>query len=87
MPANFTRAFAERLNRTSRLTVKEAQSGDRIERGHVLVAPGGHQMMVDRKGASVKIIEGDERVNYRPCVDITFGSAAAAPAVLSWLLC
>jgi two-component system chemotaxis response regulator CheB len=37
--------------------------------------PGGKQMMVDGRGA-VKILPGDERLNYKPCVDITFGSAA-----------
>lgn len=78
MPENFTRAFSERLNRQSALTIKEAEQGDRIERGKVLVAPGGKQMMVDRNGATVKILDGDDRVNYKPCVDITFGSTAAS---------
>ncbi len=76
MPENFTKAFAERLDRQSALSVKEAESGDRIERGKVLVAPGGKQMMIDRSGKAVKIIDGDDRVNYKPCVDITFASAA-----------
>lgn len=78
MPENFTKAFAERLDRQSALSVKEAENGDRVERGKVLVAPGGKQMMLDRSGATVKIIDGDDRVNYKPCVDITFASAAAA---------
>ncbi len=78
MPENFTKAFAERLNRQSKLTVKEAEPGDRLEPGTALVAPGGKQMMIDRSGKSVKIIDGDERVNYKPSVDIAFGSAAAA---------
>ncbi len=78
MPENFTKAFAERLNRSANLTVKEAESGDRIERGRVFVAPGGKQMIVDKSGHSLKIIEGDNRVNYRPCVDITFASVANA---------
>jgi citrate/tricarballylate utilization protein len=43
--------------------------------GLALLAPGGKQMMVDGRGA-VKILPGDERLNYKPCVDITFGSAA-----------
>lgn len=78
MPENFTKAFSERLNRNASLNVKEAESGDKIEVGSVLVAPGGKQMMIDRKGNSVKIIDGDDRVNYKPCVDITFASAASA---------
>ncbi len=77
MPENFTKAFAERLNRNSALTVKEAETGDRLEPGVVLVAPGGKQMMIERSGKSVKIIDGDDRVNYKPCVDITFASAAS----------
>ena len=76
MPENFTRAFSERLNRSAQLEVKEAEQGDRLSAGKVLVAPGGKQMIFDRGGNSVKIIDGDDRVNYRPCVDITFASAA-----------
>ncbi|VUD56528.1 Chemotaxis response regulator protein-glutamate methylesterase of group 1 operon [Thalassocella blandensis] len=78
MPENFTRAFSERMNRLAKLEVKEAEAGDRLEPGRVLVAPGGKQMMVDRSGSSVKIIAGDDRVNYKPSVDIAFGSAASA---------
>ncbi|MFL0799832.1 MAG: chemotaxis response regulator protein-glutamate methylesterase [Agarilytica sp.] len=77
MPENFTKAFAERLNRNAALSVKEAENGDRLEKGTVLVAPGGKQMMIERTGNTVKIIDGDDRVNYKPCVDITFASAAS----------
>ncbi|ASP40569.1 chemotaxis response regulator protein-glutamate methylesterase [Bacterioplanes sanyensis] len=77
MPGSFTKAFAERLNRMSPLSVKEAEDGERIEAGHVYVAPGGMQLMVDkRNGGSIHIRESDERVNYRPSVDIAFASAA-----------
>ncbi|SMF36609.1 two-component system, chemotaxis family, response regulator CheB [Alteromonadaceae bacterium Bs31] len=76
MPENFTKAFAERLNRQSALSVKEAETGDAIVRGTVLIAPGGKQMMLDRTGKTVKVIAGDDRVNYKPCVDITFASVA-----------
>lgn len=78
MPENFTKAFAERMDRQSALSVKEAETGDRLEAGSVLIAPGGRQMILDRSGASVKIIDGDDRVNYKPCVDITFASVAAS---------
>ncbi len=78
MPENFTRAFSERLNRITALRVKEAENGDRIEPGTILVAPGGKQMMIDRSGSKIKIIPGDDRVSYRPCVDITFASAASS---------
>lgn len=77
MPGSFTKAFAERLNNLSPLTVTEAIDGDRIEPGHVYVAPGGMQLMVDKRlGGSIHIRESDERVNYRPSVDIAFASAA-----------
>ncbi|HCS41664.1 MAG TPA: chemotaxis response regulator protein-glutamate methylesterase [Pseudomonas sp.] len=75
MPAAFTKAFAERLDKLCRISVKEAEDGDILRPGLALLAPGGKQMMVDGRGA-VKILPGDERLNYRPCVDITFGSAA-----------
>ena len=75
MPAAFTKAFAERLDKLCRITVKEAEDGDLLRPGLALLAPGGKQMMVDARGV-VKILPGDERLNYTPCVDITFGSAA-----------
>jgi len=75
MPAAFTKAFAERLDKLCKIRVKEAEDGDMLRPGLALLAPGGKQMMVDGRGA-VKILPGDERLNYKPCVDITFGSAA-----------
>lgn len=75
MPAAFTKAFAERLDKLCRISVKEAADGDVLRPGLALLAPGGKQMMVDARGV-VRILPGDERLNYRPCVDITFGSAA-----------
>ncbi|MCP8350076.1 MULTISPECIES: chemotaxis response regulator protein-glutamate methylesterase [Pseudomonas] len=75
MPAAFTKAFAERLDKLCRISVKEAEDGDVLRPGLALLAPGGKQMMVDGRG-TVKILPGDERLNYKPCVDITFGSAA-----------
>ena len=75
MPAAFTKAFAERLDKLCRISVKEAEDGDVLRPGLALLAPGGKQMMVDPRGV-VKILPGDERLNYKPCVDITFGSAS-----------
>lgn len=75
MPAAFTKAFAERLDKLCRISVKEAEDGDMLRPGLALLAPGGKQMMIDGRGA-VRILPGDERLNYKPCVDITFGSAA-----------
>lgn len=77
MPGSFTKAFADRLNGLSPLTVKEAEDGDRLQAGNVYVAPGGMQLMVERRnGGIIHIHESDERLNYRPSVDIAFASAA-----------
>ncbi|MDY0207118.1 MAG: chemotaxis response regulator protein-glutamate methylesterase [Pseudomonas sp.] len=75
MPAAFTKAFADRLNKLCNIDVKEAEEGDMLRPGLALLAPGGKQMMIDARGY-VRILPGDERLNYKPSVDITFGSAA-----------
>ncbi|WP_111640555.1 protein-glutamate methylesterase/protein-glutamine glutaminase [Marinimicrobium alkaliphilum] len=81
MPENFTKAFAERLNRQSEIQVREAVDGDRLEPGLALLAPGGKQLMVERRAQGVvKVLPDDARVNYKPSLDITFGSAANAYA-------
>ena len=77
MPASFTPAFAERLNSLCQIEVREAADGDDLRPGLALLAPGGRQMLVDKRG-KVRILPGDERLNYKPCVDVTFGSAANA---------
>ncbi|WP_027329216.1 protein-glutamate methylesterase/protein-glutamine glutaminase [Marinimicrobium agarilyticum] len=74
MPENFTRAFAERLDRQCQIRVREAVDGDSLEPGLALLAPGGKQLMLDGRGG-LKIVE-DQRMTYRPSLDITFGSAA-----------
>ncbi|ELP5730045.1 chemotaxis response regulator protein-glutamate methylesterase [Vibrio vulnificus] len=90
MPATFTAAFASRLNTLCKIQVKEAQDGDVLQPGVAYLAPGGKQMMIDgRPGAArLRIIDGGERMNYKPCVDVTFGSAAKiyADKVLSMVL-
>lgn len=75
MPATFTAAFAERLNNQCKITVKEAQDGDSLRPGVALLAPGGKQLMISQ-GGKVKVLPGDERLHYKPCVDVTFASAA-----------
>jgi len=78
MPATFTAAFAARLNNLCKIGVKEAQDGDALQAGVAYLAPGGKQMMVEgRPGAArIRILDGGDRMNYKPCVDVTFGSAA-----------
>lgn len=78
MPEAFTGAFAKRLDSLCRIHVQEAQDGDRILPGHALLAPGGHQMAVVRRGAEygVRVYRG-ERVNrHLPSVDVLFNSCA-----------
>ncbi len=76
MPENFTKVFSERLNRQAKLRCKEAENGDHLDAGLVYIAPGGKQLLFDRSGKSLRVIEGDERLNYKPSVDIMFASAA-----------
>ncbi|HWV15707.1 MAG TPA: chemotaxis response regulator protein-glutamate methylesterase [Cellvibrio sp.] len=77
MPENFTKAFAERLNRQCNIAVREAVDGDMLEPGLALLAPGGKQLMVDkRNGGCVKVFVDVDRTTYKPSLDITFGSAA-----------
>jgi len=78
MPASFTPAFAERLNRLCEIEVRQAEDGDILRPGVALLAPGGKQMMIENRGGQgkVRILPSDERLNYKPCADVTFGSLA-----------
>jgi two-component system chemotaxis response regulator CheB len=79
MPEQFTRHFAERLDRLCAMRVREAQSGDRILPGHVLIAPGGAQHMeVSRSGAQsfVRLVASAPVNHHRPSVDVLFDSCA-----------
>ena len=78
MPAQFTRVFAERLNRTCSVAVKEAEEGDRVLPNHVLISPGGRHMAVTGHPPNVRIALNDEPPvsSHRPSVDVLFQSAA-----------
>jgi two-component system, chemotaxis family, protein-glutamate methylesterase/glutaminase len=77
MPGTFTKAFAERLDKLCKIRISEAKDGDVITPGHAYLAPGGKQMMVDsRVPLRIKVIDGDQCLNYKPSLDVTFGSAA-----------
>jgi len=78
MPATFTSAFAARLNTLCQIQVREAQHGDRLQPGVAYLAPGGKQVLIDNKssGLCLKVIDSPEGINYKPSVDITFGSTA-----------
>jgi two-component system chemotaxis response regulator CheB len=79
MPAGFTYSFAQRLDATCRITVKEAEHGERVLPGHAYIAPGGFHLSLSRSGANYIAHVGQEPpVNrHRPSVDVLFDSAAA----------
>ncbi len=86
MPPDFTRAFAERLNRFSALEIREAADGDVLRPNRVLIAPGGFNLEVCRRGdeMSVKVTKPQSHQRYIPSVDVLF--ASAAPVFRSRLL-
>jgi len=78
MPASFTGAFAERLDKLCAINVKEAEDGDQLKPGTAYIAPGGRQMRLKKNGRGSIISIEDEPVatTYKPSVDITFNSIA-----------
>ncbi|MCH8326956.1 MAG: chemotaxis response regulator protein-glutamate methylesterase [Candidatus Marinimicrobia bacterium] len=79
MPEVFTKPFAERLNKLSPLNVKEAEHGETLEKGTVLIGKGGQHMVVQRKGNSV-IVDMSQRPEgllYYPSADLMFSSLAS----------
>ncbi len=78
MPEKFTRAFAERLDGLCTVRVKEAEDGDRVLDGHVIIARGNVHMRLARDGATYLVRLSDEPpVNrHRPSVDVLFNSCA-----------
>jgi two-component system chemotaxis response regulator CheB len=78
MPPGFTRAFADRLNRQCRISVKEAAHQERIVRGHAYIAPGDCHLTLGRSAAGyVALLDNSPPVNrHRPSVELLFRSAA-----------
>ena len=78
MPEKFTAAFAERLNKISKIEVKEAVDKDRVMHGVALIAPGNKHMSLRRSGAQyyVDISDGPLVSRHRPSVDVLFRSVA-----------
>lgn len=78
MPAGFTKAFADRLNRSSLFDIKEAEDGDLVLPGRVLIAPGGRNMIFEVCGGQVtaRIVEPAESDRYVPSVDVMLRSCA-----------
>jgi two-component system chemotaxis response regulator CheB len=78
MPEKFTNAFARRLNGICAMEIKEAEAGDAVTAGRVLIAPGNTHMLLRRTGTrySVDIVDGPHVSRHRPSVDVLFRSAA-----------
>ncbi|SDK77528.1 two-component system, chemotaxis family, response regulator CheB [Franzmannia pantelleriensis] len=78
MPGGFTRSFAERLDKLCRITVKEAQDGERVLPGHAYIAPGDRHLELARSGANyvARLNDGPPVNRHRPSVDVLFDSAA-----------
>ncbi len=91
MPPGFTKMYAQRLDNQCRVQVKEAETGDRVLSGHVLIAPGGdrHMRLVKVNGVYQVEIKSGPRVNgHCPSVDVLFDSVAkvAGPSALGIIL-
>jgi two-component system chemotaxis response regulator CheB len=78
MPGSFTPAFAQRLDQLCAINVKEAADGDELKPGTALLAPGGKQMLLERRGGRqvVRVIDSEPGQTYKPSVDMTFTSIA-----------
>jgi two-component system chemotaxis response regulator CheB len=76
MPKMFTKQFAERLDKLSKFTVKEAENGDYLQKGLALLAPGDYHMRLIKKNQrlAVECFWGDKLHGVRPAADITFQS-------------
>jgi len=80
MPPVFTKMYAERVDKICAMRVSEAQNGDRVERGTILIAPGGDQQMYLRQDASgyyVYLAHGAKVSGHCPSVDVLFNSVAS----------
>jgi two-component system chemotaxis response regulator CheB len=80
MPEGFTRSFANRLDKLCRISVKEAEGGERVLPGHAYLAPGHSHLLLVRSGANymTRLDQGPPVNRHRPSVDVLFGSAAAS---------
>lgn len=78
IPAAFSKPFADRMNRSSAMSVCEAQNGQYILPGHVYIAPGDLHLLVERDGARYRcrLSDGPPVNRHRPSVDVMFRSMA-----------
>jgi Chemotaxis response regulator containing a CheY-like receiver domain and a methylesterase domain len=80
MPPGFTKMYADRLNKQCRIEAKEAENGDLVEQGKILLAPGDKQMRLTKTGGVYRVeVKPGERVSgHCPSVDVLFHSVATA---------
>ncbi len=80
MPPGFTTQMADRLDRTSQVTVREAAGGEYLEPGLVLIAPGDRHLLVHRRGGryQVELRDGPRVSRHKPSVDVLFKTVAQA---------
>lgn len=80
MPPSFTKPLAWRLDALSKLSIKEAESGDVLEPNRVLIASGGKHLQVQRMGGVVKAVvrDGPPVSGHKPSVDVLLTSVANA---------
>ena len=78
MPEGFTRSFANRLDKLCKISVQEAEGGERVLPGHAYIAPGHSHLTLVRSGANymTKLDQGPPVNRHRPSVDVLFRSAA-----------
>jgi two-component system chemotaxis response regulator CheB len=82
MPPGFTSSFASRLDERSELTVVEAEDGMPVKKGMVIIAPGGHHLIVEKKNMSLicRLTETAPVRSVRPSADVLFSSIADVAA-------
>jgi len=80
MPAGFTNEFAKSLDRICPLDVKEAEEGDAVQNGRILIAQGNKHLEVERKGTGAVVHLSDSPLvsGHRPSADVLFASVALA---------
>lgn len=75
MPAGFTKSLAERINGSAEIAVKEAEDGDRLERGTAYIAPGGYHMIVENSSRpTIRLTTLPPVKGHRPSVNMMLHS-------------
>lgn len=77
IPAGFSRALADRLNKLCPFEIKEAEDGDAVQPNRILIAPGDHHMRLSKTGKTVEIFAGEPVNRFRPSVEVLFKSVTS----------